>query len=159
MRVIKKYPNRRLYDTEKSRYVTIVDVLKIIRDEKVDLQVVDAESGEDITRGVLIQIILDQENGDKPIFTTPMLTRFIRVYDDAAQSFFEEILDKNLSMFSEQQKKVQEQVEDMVTQPVQFVRDIAERTFNMWAEAQKKYFFLPMGLGGEKEDKDPEKKD
>lgn len=158
MRIIKKYPNRRLYDTEKSRYVTMSDLLKIIRDEKQDLQVQDSESGEDITRGVLTQIILDQENGDKPIFTTPMLTRFIRVYDDAAQSFFEELLDKNLSMFSDQQKKVQEQMEDMVTNPVQFMREMAERNLSMWNDAQKKYFFLPIGLGGDDDDENDPKK-
>jgi len=134
MRVIKKYPNRRLYDTEKSKYIKVNDVLSIIRDEGVDLQVVDVETGEDVTRSVLIQIILDQENGDTPIFTNKMLTRFIRVYDDAAQSMFEELLDKNLQLFSEQQKKMQAQMEDMVNSPVKFMQDMAERNMKMWSD-------------------------
>lgn len=150
MRVIKKYPNRRLYDTEQSKYIKMKDVLSIIRDEGVDLQVVDVESGEDVTRGVLIQIILDQENGETPIFTNKMLTQFIRVYDDAAQSMFEELLDKNLQMFSEQQKKMQAQMEDMVNSPVKFMQEMAEKNMNMWGDAHKNYFMMP----GSKKDKE-----
>ena len=141
MRVIKKYPNRRLYDTKKSKYIKMKDVLGIIRDEGDDLQVVD-DDGNDITRSVLIQIILEQENGDSPIFTNEMLTRFIRVYDDAAQSMFGDLLDRNLQLFSEQQKRMQAQVEDMVASPVKFMQDMAERNMNMWQEAQKQYFSL-----------------
>ena len=142
MRVIKKYPNRRLYDTKKSKYIKMKDVLSIIRDEGEDLQVVDVESGEDVTRTVLIQIILEQENGDSPIFTNKMLTQFIRVYDDAAQSMFEELLDKNLQLFSEQQQKMQAQMEDMVNSPVKFMQEMTERNMNMWTDAQKNYFFM-----------------
>ena len=74
MRVIKKYPNRRLYDTQKSAYITLNEVHDLIRDNE-DFQVQDATSGEDITRSILIQIIIEQENGDKPIFTDRKSTR------------------------------------------------------------------------------------
>jgi len=150
MRIIKKYPNRRLYDTEKSKYIKMKDVLDIIRDEGADLQVLD-DNGEDITRSVLIQIIQDQENGESPIFTNEMLTRFIRVYDDTAQSMFGDLLGKNLELFSEQQKKVQEQMTDMVNSPVKFMQDMAERNLSMWQDAQKNYFSM---FGGKSDDKE-----
>ncbi|MGD8643601.1 MAG: polyhydroxyalkanoate synthesis regulator DNA-binding domain-containing protein, partial [Chromatiales bacterium] len=71
-RIIKKYPNRRLYDTEESRYITLADVQQLLR-KGLDLKVVDSQSGDDITRSILIQIITDQESGDEPVFTTDML--------------------------------------------------------------------------------------
>ena len=133
MRVIKKYPNRRLYDTEKSSYITLSEVHTIIRSNQ-DFKVVDAETGEDITRSILIQIIIDQENGESPIFTTDMLTKFIRFYDDAAQSLFGEFLEKNMQMFTEQQKRFQQQVvEGLIDSPVtRMMQEVTERNLNMW---------------------------
>jgi polyhydroxyalkanoate synthesis repressor PhaR len=150
MRVIKKYPNRRLYDTQKSAYITVADVLKIIRAGE-DFQVVDAESGEDITRGVLVQIITEQEGGASPIFTTDMLTRFIRVYDDSSQALFGEFLDKNMKMFSEQQKRFQDQMGNIIGSPLQIMQDLTERNLSMWTDMQSKFMDLAMGRpAGEK---------
>lgn len=143
MRVIKKYPNRRLYDTEKSSYITLAQVHDIIRTNQ-DFKVVDAETGEDITRSILIQIIIDQENSENPIFTTDMLTKFIRFYDDAAQSLFGEFLEKNMQMFTEQQKKFQQQVvEGLIDSPVtRMVQDVTERNLNLWTDMQQRFFEL-----------------
>ena len=143
MRVIKKHPNRRLYDTEKSSYITLAQVHDIIR-TNVDFKVVDAETGEDITRSILVQIILDQENGQSPIFTTDMLTKFIRYYDDAAQGVFGEFLERNMQMFSEQQKRFQQQVvEATIDSPVtRMVQDMTERNLSMWQDMQAKFFEL-----------------
>lgn len=143
MRVIKKYPNRRLYDTEKSSYITLSQVHDIIRSNE-DFKVVDAETGEDITRSILIQIIIDQENSENPIFTTDMLTKFIRFYDDAAQSLFGEFLEKNMQMFTEQQKKFQQQVvEGLIDSPVtRMVQDVTERNLTMWTDMQQRFFEL-----------------
>lgn len=143
MRVIKKYPNRRLYDTEKSSYITLSQVHDIIRSNQ-DFKVVDAETGEDITRSILIQIIIDQENGETPIFTTDMLTKFIRFYDDAAQSLFGEFLEKNMQMFTEQQKRFQQQmVEGLMESPVtRMMQEAAERNLNMWQDMQQRFFDL-----------------
>ena len=77
MRIIKKYPNRRLYDTEISRYITLDDVRKLVLDG-VEFCVTDVKSEEDLTRSVLLQIISEQEHEGKPIFNTPMLTQLIR---------------------------------------------------------------------------------
>ena len=140
IRVIKKYSNRRLYDTERSAYITVADVLKLIR-QGVEFQVVDADSGDDITRSILVQIIMEQEGGATPIFTTEMLTRFIRFYDDASQSVFGEFLDRNLKMFGEQQKRFQEQMGS----PLQFMQDLTERNLAIWTDMQQHFLDLAMG--------------
>lgn len=142
MRVIKKYPNRRLYDTQKSTYITLTQVHDIIRSNE-DFKVVDAETGEDITRSILIQIIIDQENSENPIFTTDMLTKFIRFYDDAAQNLFGEFLEQNMQMFTEQQKRFQQQVEGMIDNPVtRMVQESTERNLKFWQDMQQGFFDL-----------------
>lgn len=107
-RVIKKYPNRRLYDTATSSYITLGDVKQLVL-ENVDLQVVDAKTHEDITRGVLLQIILEEENGGMPMFSYEVLTQFIRFYGQAMQGMMGPFLEKNLLLFSQLQKKMQDQ--------------------------------------------------
>lgn len=143
MRVIKKYPNRRLYDTERSAYITLADVHDFIRKGE-DFKVQDSDSGEDITRSILVQIILDQESGDSPIFTTEMLTKFIRFYDDAAQNLFGEFLEKNMQMFTDQQKRFQQKVvEGIIENPLpKMVQEAAERNLEFWAEMQKSFINL-----------------
>lgn len=144
MRVIKKYPNRRLYDTQKSGYITIADVLAIIRSGE-EFQVVDADSGKDITRSVLVQIITEQEGGAAPIFTTDMLTRFIRFYDDSSQALFGEFLDKNLKLFADQQKKFQDQMGSMMTNPLTFMQDLTERNLAIWSDMQSRFMDVATG--------------
>lgn len=140
MRIIKKYPNRRLYDTDKSAYITLASVHELIKDG-VEFKVVDAESGEDITRSILVQIIIEQEQGDTPIFTTDMLTKFIRFYDDASQQLFGEFLEKNLHMFSEHQKKFNQHVEGLIDNPMtKMMQDMTEKNLEMWKEMQKGFF-------------------
>lgn len=152
MRVIKKYPNRRLYDTEKSVYITVADVLKIIRAGE-EFQVIDAESGEDITRSVLVQIITEQEGGASPIFTTEMLTRFIRVYDDTSQALFGEFLGRNLEMFSEQQKRFQDQMGNIVGSPLQIMQDLTERNLAIWTDMQQRFMDMAMGKSSPSDEK------
>lgn len=143
MRIIKKYPNRRLYDTQTSAYITLAEVLEIIRKGE-DFKVQDSESGEDITRSILVQIILEQESGERPIFTTEMLTKFIRFYDDAAQNLFGEFLERNLQMFTEQQKRFQQQVvEGLMDSPLpKMMQEVAERNLAMWTDMQKSFINL-----------------
>jgi polyhydroxyalkanoate synthesis repressor PhaR len=159
VRIIKKYPNRRLYDTEKSSYITLAEVLKIIREDK-EFKVVDAETGEDITRSILVQIIIEQESGDTPIFTTDMLTKFIRFYDDAAQNLFGEFLEKNMQMFTEQQQRFQKQmVEGLIDSPVtRMMQDATERNMKFWQDMQKGFFDLATsGIRGAQPSSDEEK--
>lgn len=154
VRIIKKYPNRRLYDTEKSSYITLSEVHNIIKSGK-DFKVVDAETGEDITRSILVQIIIEQENGETPIFTTDMLTKFIRFYDDAAQNLFGEFLEKNMQMFTEQQKRFQE---GMLDNPVtRMMQESTERNLKFWQDMQQGFFDLAtsgMRAGASNKDED-----
>ncbi len=85
-RIIKKYPNRRLYDTEISSYITIEDVRQLILDGE-DFEVRDAKSGDDLTRSVLLQIIADQEQDGEPMLSTQLLSQLIRFYGDSLQGF------------------------------------------------------------------------
>jgi len=146
MRVIKKYPNRRLYDTETSSYIKLAEVHALIR-AGTDFQVVDADTGEDITRSILVQIIIEQENGETPIFTTDMLTRFIRFYDDATHNVFGEFLDKNLQFFADQQARVKEQVSGIIgAHPIpKIMQDMTERNMALWQDMQQRFFDIATG--------------
>jgi polyhydroxyalkanoate synthesis repressor PhaR len=106
-RIIKKYPNRRLYDTATSTYITLADIKDmIVQNEAVC--VVDAKTNEEITRSVLLQILLEEEVGGAPIFTTEMLAQIIRFYGQASQSLFGQYLENSLKTFLELQKRMQE---------------------------------------------------
>lgn len=111
-RVIKKYPNRRLYDTATSSYITLTDVKLLVLDN-VDIQVLDAKTQDDITRSVLLQIILEEENGGMPMFSYEVLTQFIRFYGQAMQGVMGPFLEKNLQLFAQMQQKLQEQTKAM----------------------------------------------
>jgi polyhydroxyalkanoate synthesis repressor PhaR len=108
VRVIKKYPNRRLYDTHTSSYITLADVKKMVL-AGTDFEVRDAKSGDDLTRSILLQIILEEETGGVPMFTTQMLSQIIRVYGHAMQGFMGAYLEKNIQTFAEMQKRLAEQ--------------------------------------------------
>lgn len=147
MRIIKKYPNRRLYDTERSVYITLTEVHEIVRSGE-DFKVVDANSGDDITRAVLVQIITEQEGGERPLFSTEMLTKFIRFYDDAAQGMFGNFLEQNLSAFVEQQKRLSEQMMGgmMIDNPLpKMMQDMAERNMSIWQDMQKSFLDIASG--------------
>ncbi len=107
-RLIKKYPNRRLYDTQTSTYITLVDVKALVLAQE-DFQVIDAKSGEDLTRSILLQIILDEEAGGVPMFTAQMLSQIIRFYGNAMQGMMGQYLEKNIQAFIDIQSKMQEQ--------------------------------------------------
>lgn len=106
-RLIKKYPNRRLYDTETSTYITLVDVKELVLGQE-EFQVLDAKSGEDLTRQILLQIILEEESGGMPMFTAQMLAQIIRFYGNAMQGMMGSYLEKNIQAFIEIQGKLQE---------------------------------------------------
>ena len=107
-RVLKKYPNRRLYDTQTSSYITLADVKKMVLAGE-DFEVRDAKSGEDLTRSILLQIILEEESGGVPMFSTQMLAQIIRFYGHAMQGLMGSLLEKNLAAFTEMQSRFLEQ--------------------------------------------------
>ena len=107
-RVIKKYPNRRLYDTETSTYITLTEVRQLVMDS-ADFVVRDAKTNEDLTRSILLQIILEEETGGAPMFTEAVLANIIRFYGNAMQSFMGAYLEKNVQTFMDLQVKMAEQ--------------------------------------------------
>ncbi len=108
VRVIKKYPNRRLYDTDTSTYITLADVKQLVMDTE-RFVVRDAKSGEDLTRSILLQIILEEEAGGAPMFTEAVLGNIIRFYGHAMQGFMGAYLEKNVQVFTDIQTKMAEQ--------------------------------------------------
>ena len=143
IRTIKKYPNRRLYDTTVSSYITLEDVRKLVLDAE-DFCVVDARSKADITRSILLQIILEQEEDGSPIFSEQVLSQVIRFYGDALQGALKSYLDRSFGLFVEQQNSMREQMQSVVTaDPMSFMRDMAEKNLSMWKEMQDNFLGNP----------------
>ncbi|OGB06226.1 MAG: polyhydroxyalkanoate synthesis repressor PhaR, partial [Burkholderiales bacterium RIFCSPHIGHO2_12_FULL_61_11] len=111
-RVIKKYPNRRLYDTETSTYITLTDVQQLVMGGE-PFVVRDAKTNEDLTRSILLQIILEEETAGAPMFTEAVLANIIRFYGNAMQSFMGDYLEKNVQTFMDLQVKMAEQSKGM----------------------------------------------
>jgi len=107
-RLIKKYPNRRLYDTKTSSYITLADVKQMVLKQE-EFRVVDAKTGDDLTRPILLQIILEEESGTVPMFSSDLLSQMIRSYGGAMQGFMGSYLEKNLEAFQHMQKALQDQ--------------------------------------------------
>ena len=126
VRLIKKYPNRRLYDTKTSSYITLADVKQMVLKQE-EFQVVDAKSGEDLTRQILLQIILDEESGGVPMFSSELLSQLIRFYGHAMQGLMGTYLEKNIRAFQDIQKTLQEQSQKMYG-------DNARGTQDLWAQ-------------------------
>ena len=99
LRVVKKYPNRRLYDTVESRYITLADIRRLVMD-KVDFVVIDKKSQEDITRSILLQVIADQEHAGEPLMSQDFLSQVIRSYGGAMQSLVGSYLEQSLKLLS-----------------------------------------------------------
>jgi polyhydroxyalkanoate synthesis repressor PhaR len=112
-RILKKYPNRRLYDTRLSSYITLADVKKMVL-EGIDFEVRDAKTGDELTRAILLQIILEEESGGVPMFSTQMLSQIIRFYGHAMQGFMGSYLEKNIQAFTEMQLRLAEQTKGLV---------------------------------------------
>jgi polyhydroxyalkanoate synthesis repressor PhaR len=108
IRTLKKYPNRRLYDTRTSSYITLADVKQMVLDNEA-FEVRDAKSGDDLTRSILLQIILEEESGGVPMFSTQMLAQIIRFYGHAMQGFMGAMLEKNLQSFVDWQAQLMSQ--------------------------------------------------
>ena len=112
-RLIKKYPNRRLYDTQTSSYITMADVKQLVLGNE-DFVVVDAKSNEDLTRSILLQIILEEEANGQPMFSSSALTQIIRYYGHAMQGMMGSYLEKNIQVFIDIQNKMTENSKGVV---------------------------------------------
>ena len=153
-RIIKKYPNRRLYDTEISSYITIEDVRQLIVDGE-DFEVRDAKSGEDLTRSVLLQIIAEHESDGDPVLSTQLLSQIIRFYGDSLQGFMGNYLERSMQMFLDQQQQFRQQMGGLLGQtPWAMMNQLTERNMDMWKEFQKNL----TGSIGQKPPTDPERR-
>ncbi|HEX5684720.1 MAG TPA: polyhydroxyalkanoate synthesis repressor PhaR [Ideonella sp.] len=138
-RVLKKYPNRRLYDTSASTYITLADVKQMVL-EGIDFEVRDAKTGDELTRSILLQIILEEETGGVPMFTSRMLAQIIRFYGHAMQGMMGSYLEKNLQTFVEMQARLAEQARGLY--------DPKAFTPEMWAQFMSGQAPMMQGLMG-----------
>lgn len=140
-RVIKKYPNRRLYDTAESKYVTLHDVRKLVL-EGVSFCVIDKKSGDDITRNILLQIIIEQEDEGEPLFTTDVLEQIIGFYGNSVQGVAGDFLGQSLELFQQQQKQFQAQMRDAVqSNPMSSVlAEMTKQNVELWKKMQSGFF-------------------
>ena len=139
-RVIKKYPNRRLYDTEESRYITLADIRQLVMD-KVDFVVIDKQSQKDITRNILLQVISDQEQKGEPVMSRDFLSQIIRTYNSTMQGFVGSYLEQSLKLFMTQQHQLRERVRGVVgIDPVGVVANLAQKNYARWRSVQDEIF-------------------
>ena len=135
-RLIKKYPNRRLYDTQTSSYITLADVKDLVLEHE-QFQVVDAKTGEDLTRSILLQIILEEEAGGMPMFTSDLLSQLIRFYGNAMQGMVGNYLEKNMQTFVQVQKQLQEQSRAMYGDNSKINKDLWTQFMNFQGSAMQ----------------------
>ena len=136
VRIIKKYPNRRLYDTGISSYVTLEDVRQLIVDRE-EFVVRDAKTGADLTRNVLMQIIAEHEEHGQPIFTNELLVQVIRFRGDSLQGLLGGFLERSLQFFLDQQQQFRGHVGNLVGQaPWGLLNQLAERNLDIWRSLQ-----------------------
>ena len=154
-RVIKKYPNRRLYDTEISSYITIEDVRQLIV-EGEQFEVRDAKSGEDLTRQVLLQIIAEHEQDGEPMLSTQLLSQIIRFYGDSLQGFMGNYLERSMQAFLEQQQQFRQQVGSLLGQtPWTMMNQLTERNLEVWKDFQQNLVGgMGRAAGAQSRDKD-----
>ncbi|HET7063067.1 MAG TPA: polyhydroxyalkanoate synthesis repressor PhaR [Rudaea sp.] len=144
-RIIKKYPNRRLYDTEISSYITLEEVRQLVLDGE-DFEVRDAKTGDDLTRSVLLQIISEHEETGSPMFTTQLLSQVIRFYGDSMQGFMGSYLEKSLQIFLDQQQKFRSQLNNILGQtPWSMLNDMTERNMDLWKSVQEGFLNAAAG--------------
>ncbi len=136
-RIVKKYPNRRLYDTSISKYITLMDVKRLVI-ENTHFEVIDVKTEDDITRSILLQIIIEQEEQGDPILSSEVLAQLIRFYGGAMQGVIGRYLEKSLGLFVQQQQHLQEQMGNLVNQgPLGTLTELTQRNFRMWTDMQE----------------------
>ena len=158
-RIIKKYPNRRLYDTEISSYITLEEVRQLVVDGEI-FEVRDAKSGDDLTRSVLLQIISDHEERGQPMFTTQLLSQIIRFYGDSLQGFMGSYLEKSLQVFLDQQQQFRSQLNNIMGRtPWSMLNEMTERNMDAWKSLQQGFLNAAANRVRESEDGGKPKKD
>jgi len=136
-RIIKKYPNRRLYDTVESCYITLAEVRALVV-KKIDFVVIEKKSGEDISRSILLQVISEQEQQGDAVMSQDFLSQVIRSYDKVVPGFAANYLEQSMKLFMTQQKNLRLQVKRMVgDDPFAAVADVAQKNIARWKTLQE----------------------
>jgi len=139
-RVIRKYPNRRLYDTVESRYVTLADVRRLVV-ERVDFVVLDRKTQQDITRSILLQVIAEQEGAGESLMSRDFLSQVIRSYGNGLQDFVGRYLDESLQLFTREQRELRDRFKSVVgVDPVETVTALAQKNYQRWKAVQEEVF-------------------
>jgi polyhydroxyalkanoate synthesis repressor PhaR len=139
-RVIKKYPNRRLYDTVESRYITLADIRRLVMD-KVEFVVIDKKSQEDITRSILLQVIAEQEHTGEPLMSQDFLSQVIRSYGGAMQSFVGSYLEQSLRLLATQQQQIRENMRGAIGgEAFDSIAGLTQKNLERWRSMQEDIF-------------------
>lgn len=152
MRILRKYSNRRLYDTSRSCYVTLEDVKELVLSGEA-FQVQDSKTGQDLTRNILLQIISEQEaEGHGTLLTNQVLQQLIRFYGDPMQGMLSQYLEQSISAFLDHQDRMRDQMKSMMgaANPLNMMSRMADQNMAMWN------MFNPNGQPAEDEEKKPE---
>ena len=139
-RIIRKYPNRRLYDTVESRYVTLADIRRLVV-ERVDFVVLDRKSQQDITRSILLQVIAEQEGGSESLMSRDFLSQVIRTYGSGVQDFVGRYLDESIQLFAREQRELRDRFKSVVgVDPLETVTAVAQKNYQRWKSLQEEVF-------------------
>lgn len=134
LRILRKYTNRRLYDTSRSCYVTLEDVKQLVLSGEA-FQVQDSKTGNDLTRNILLQIIAEQEaEGHGTLLTNQVLQQLIRFYGDSMQGMMSQYLEQSVAAFLEHQERIREQMQNMIgaANPLTMMNRFADQNMAMW---------------------------
>ena len=139
-RVIRKYPNRRLYDTVESRYVTLADIRRLVV-ERIDFVVLDRKSQQDITRSILLQVIAEQEGGGESLMSRDFLSQVIRSYGSGLHDFVGRYLDESIRLFAREQRELRDRFKNVVgIDPLETVTTVAQKNYQRWKSLQEEVF-------------------
>lgn len=144
-RVVKKYPNRRLYDTVESRYITLADIRRLVMD-KIDFIVIDKKSQEDITRSILLQVIAEQEHAGEPLMSQDFLSQVIRSYGGAMQCLVGSYLEQSLKLLSNQQQQMREHMRGVLgSDAYDSIAALTQHNIERWRSVQDDIFKVMSG--------------
>jgi polyhydroxyalkanoate synthesis repressor PhaR len=147
LRVVKKYPNRRLYDTVESRYITLADIRRLVMD-KVDFVVIDKKSQEDITRSILLQVIAEQEHAGEPLMSQDFLSQVIRSYGGHMQSLVGSYLEQSLKLLSSQQQQMREHMRGIMgNDAFDSIATLTQQNLERWRSVQDDIYKVMCGAG------------
>jgi len=155
-RVIKKYPNRRLYDTVESRYITLADIRRLVM-EKVEFVVIDKKTQEDITRSILLQVISEQEHSGEPLMSQDFLSQVIRSYGGAMQGLVGSYLEQSLKLLAGQQQQMRDHMRGVVgTDAYDSIASLTQKNLERWRSVQEDIFRAMSGTGARGKEREEE---